>query len=559
MNWTDKDIKSLEALFYKLVGIQSDTGTTMVNRISKEIYRTMADWKYFRKNSHDIGLRAVPGDPYGRHIVWALIKGGPEMTVLLNHYDTAGIDCYGPLRPFALKPGILKDELRARMPEGELKADLEGEKWIFGRGTCDMKAGTALQMMMVQKASESALAHPEQLRGSLLFISVCGGKSHLSGMREAVELIGELGEVHGLRPALTIGSKPYIKTGVEGPVYYEGAAGRLRIVLLARGKQARYSSVFGGLNADYLLSRIQMDIELNDKLTDEVGKVVTPPPAWSFSRSFNTACDDALPELSAASFTLFSLRKSPKEWLDAVRNISLRAFEEAVKDVEKSRDRWSVRTGFGLAEQRIKARVMTYGELVDELKRRHGEGVLKELEEKTSDLKKMVVKGDETDLGAVIRAMKSALDMLDDDEPIVLIGFSGPFYPQITTVDREINIAGILESFAAEHGLEPYRALPYSMENRDFCFMGMQMESEIETVRLNMPGYGIFYRLPLERMGTLKSQLLNIGPWGKDMNGVTERVNKSDLLFNTPNVMLQILKRTLWQETSFVDDKPEHQ
>jgi arginine utilization protein RocB len=53
----------------------------------------------------------------------------------------------------------------------------------------------------------------------------------------------------------------------------------------------------------------------------------------------------------------------------------------------------------------------------------------------------------------------------------------------------------------------------------------------------NTPQWGMIYNIPFEDISTVSMPVINIGPWGKDLHKVGERVNKNDLEYNTPAII----------------------
>lgn len=144
--------------------------------------------------------------------------------------------------------------------------------------------------------------------------------------------------------------------------------------------------------------------------------------------------------------------------------------------------------------------------------------------------------------------MEKTISYLHDNDPIILIGFCGPIYPQIRTVtpSNRTPIRDYINTYTDQHGFKDYDRRHVFMGISDFSYMGFQMnEEEIDVIKGNMPGIGIYYDVPLEQMKSFNLELINIGPWGKDLHMITERVYKADFHYNTPNIMLHVLKNLL--------------
>ena len=146
--------EKLRALLCELVSWDSRTLTEGERTFAPKLEAKLKRLAYFEDNSdylelHDEGL--------GRQTVTALYKH-PEATetiVLISHFDTVQTEEYGVLEPLAFNPEELTKKLfehKDELPE-EARIDLETGKYLFGRGTMDMKMGLALHMSMIEKAS----------------------------------------------------------------------------------------------------------------------------------------------------------------------------------------------------------------------------------------------------------------------------------------------------------------------------------------------------------------------------------------------------------------------
>lgn len=65
-----------------------------------------------------------------------------------------------------------------------------------------------------------------------------------------------------------------------------------------------------------------------------------------------------------------------------------------------------------------------------------------------------------------------------------------------------------------------------------------------------MPLLGKCYDIPVEEIQKISMPCINIGPWGKDLHKLTERVNKEDLYWRTPRILNQAISIVLDGETS---------
>ena len=126
--------------------------------------------------------------------------------MLISHFDTVWTEEYGVLEPLAFHPEELTKKLmepafKKDLPENA-RIDLETGKYLFGRGTMDMKMGIALHMQLIEKASV------ENWPINLLLTTVPDEEVNSAGMRAAVTELVRLREEHGLAYKLFLNSEP---------------------------------------------------------------------------------------------------------------------------------------------------------------------------------------------------------------------------------------------------------------------------------------------------------------------------------------------------------------
>ena len=102
----------------------------------------------------------------------------------------------------------------------------------------------------------------------------------------------------------------------------------------------------------------------------------------------------------------------------------------------------------------------------------------------------------------------------------------------------------IIENTDSKNYIKVKKFYPYIS---DLSYAAAPREKKaIESLKNNMPGFGIKYKLPIEDMQKLSLPVLNIGPFGKDDHKFTERLEK-DYSFNVApkivyNTIINLLK-----------------
>ena len=118
------------------------------------------------------------------------------------YHDVVGTEVYGTLEPYAFNMSELAKKLRTELLDEDAHKDLLSGEWLFGRGSCDMKGGIAVQLALLEDYSQN----PEA--GNLLFVSVPDEESFSAGMRGALWLFEEFEKDWDLEYKLLINCEP---------------------------------------------------------------------------------------------------------------------------------------------------------------------------------------------------------------------------------------------------------------------------------------------------------------------------------------------------------------
>ena len=179
--WQTKE--ELKDLLLRLVEHASVTGSQEEIAISEYLHIRLRELDYFQEHPELLQLHPTSD---GRKLITALMKkeNTKKTVVMLSHFDVVDVEDYGDWKNLAFRPLELTQEIQRRkkeMPE-EVGRDIQSGDWLFGRGTMDMKAGTTLQMSMLEQACEGKFA------GNLMLLSVPDEEANSTGMIHAVEV-----------------------------------------------------------------------------------------------------------------------------------------------------------------------------------------------------------------------------------------------------------------------------------------------------------------------------------------------------------------------------------
>ena len=549
------------------VGVPTHTGTAMETAV-EPFYR---DWfdrtPYFRAHPDHRGFHPLPGDPLGRTVAWALVRGGDSArtAVLIHHYDTADIQDYGTLKDLAYDPAVLTGrmadlaESRQMALPAEAAADLASGDWLFGRGVCDMKGGGAIELALLE-----AYAQQEGFQGNLLMLGLPDEENLSAGMRGAVPLLHQLKARFGLEFRLLVNTEPHMRMEPGTGVLYEGSAGKVMPVVYARGASAHAGQVFNGLNPILLMAEIVKRTELNPDFLEVAGGEATLPPTWLYCKDQKDYYDISLPLAVAGYLNILTLEQSPRDLLDRLRAICREAFAAVVQQVGESHRAYCRRAGLAPAPLPWQADVRTYRELEQCAESRSGANYLAAKAARCTELKAAIDAGRTGMAEASVALIELALAHGGITTPVVVLALAPPYYPSVSNrrmralLERDpeaatgspfpalAHLAEDLGRYAEAAWGQPYAAQDYFNGLSDLSYCIYQFDASVlEATRAAMPLWGEIYSIPFEEIQALSLPVINIGPWGKDFHKMTERVHLPDLCQRTPALIREAIRLCL--------------
>ena len=543
---------------------------------------------YFQKYPERCGRFPIPGDPLRRGTVWALVKPGsggcgrntaeendtavknggggtPEINatvptvIFMGHHDVVSADVYGEAAPWAFDPDAITKHLNEENLSPEAYTDLISGEWIFGRGSCDMLGGTAVQMAVLSEQAEAALKDEEEAKekqqrsvaanltgtfvteeksprenlaeteesnnikqhGALLFISVPDEESFSVGMRGTLPLLEQLKEQHGLDYRLAVCAEPNNRLpDGRTQVVHSGSIGKLLPVVLVQGKVVQIGSYRDGVNPLGILSRIVAETEGDESFTETCEGERSVPPVWMYARDLKEGYDFSLPRRAAGYCNVLTFRKTPAQ----VMAYFLGKIKTAV------------------AETSQPVAVMTWVTLWQQAKQRKG---FPEFWKETEEMqKKMLREQHKTFPEVTLWLMERTLDFLHADQPLVVFGFAPPYYPAVRSEEMK-NADRFAIYKKALAALQKIKTEPYFQGVSDCSYCGLTEEAQSPAYQANTPLWGKDYRFDMEALVRLQIPFFLLGPWGKDLHQIGERVNRSSLTEEYPEVLRKLL-RCVW-------------
>ena len=530
---------------------------------------------YFQKYPEFCGMFPIPDDPLRRNTVWALVK--PEETggrtgepktdlngsssvrdqaandvtnqnekgtaegaaantakkvptvIFMGHHDVVSADVFGDAAPWAFNLDEIVSRLNADMLSPEAYTDLLSGEWLFGRGSCDMLGGTAVQMALLAEHAEAVLQKANQGkkqqadfdRGALLFLSVPDEESFSVGMRGSLPLLEQLKERYHLDYRLAVCGEPN-RRPADGKTQtvYSGSIGKLLPVVLVQGKLVQVGSYREGVNPVGILSRIVAATEGDESFTETCGEEVSIPPVWMHARDLKEGYDFSLPKRAAGYCNVLMFQKTPAQ----VMAYFLGKIKGAV------------------ADESHPVTVMTWVTLWQQAKQHEGfEDFLRKTEQEKNEL---LQKQHKTFPEVTLWLMQQTLDFLNFDKPAVIFGFAPPYYPAARSEDMK-DAARFALYKKALSVLQDVEIKEYFPGVSDCSYCGLPANAQSPVYQANTPLWGTDYRFDTEALIRLQVPFFLFGPWGKDLHQIGERVNRYSLTEEYPAVLEKLL-RYVW-------------
>ena len=500
----------------EMVGIYSPTNTAEEQKVEAYLLNLLQSMPYFKEHPENCGAFACADDCFERSTIYGLVEGKSKKTVIfMGHHDVVSTEVYGALENVATDVDALLAKLQSVELNEEAKADLASGEWIWGRGTCDMKGGTAAQLAVLEKYSQNPDA------GSILFVSVPDEEAFSVGMRSCLPLLKDLRERYGLEYEVAINCEPNsVEDGKQ--VIYSGSVGKMLPVVLVQGKAVQIGSYPQGVNPLAALAEIICASEADYNISDTYGEESTVPPVWNFARDLKPGYDFSLPRRAAGYCNVLTFSKTPEQ----VMNWFV--------------DKCKVGAQAAMAKQGCghSLKVMTYGELLQIAQTKTGyEAFYKELQ--ATMTKKLQV--EQLDFPSItLRAMEAVLDFTGIDEPVIITAFAPPYYPALNS--GKLVGEGFKEVVEYIGALLPVKCKEYFMGISDCSYLGVDAEFDSKALAANMPCWGKLYSYDMEALANLQIPFLLLGPWGKDLHQRTERVHIESLGVVLPKVLQGICK-----------------
>jgi arginine utilization protein RocB len=514
--WQDKE--SLKELLCHLVEFPSITGSEAELAISEFIHMQLNDLDYFRRNPQNLQIHPTRD---GRKFVTAFVRNGnqADTVILISHFDVVDVEDYGEWKNLAFRPKELTQEYLANSSDlpDLVQQDLKDSEWLFGRGSMDMKAGLALQMSMIEKATHG------EFDGNLLLLTVPDEEANSTGMMEAVEVLLEMSQLYDLEFKACLNSEPVFTRypGDTNQYVYTGSIGKLLPGFLCYGMETHVGEPFSGMNANYMVSELTKELELNTDFCESIDGEVTPPPTNLMQKDLKEEYSVQIPHVAVTMYNLMVMDRSVtdinRDLLGLASKVAKR-IEKHLYDHAITFTKWE---SFKPMEHQIS--VLTYEQLLEKAIQQYGEAEIVRRQAYIAANYKVL--GDR-DLST--RLVFDLAALCRDEGPMIVLFYSPPFYPAVSSRKNthiQQVVSEMIEYAEQAHNVV-LKEQNYFAGLSDLSFTSLSQPVEgLKPLFQNMPLFQNGYHFPLDELQQLKIPVMNLGPLGRDAHKWTERLN----------------------------------
>ncbi|WP_277674270.1 M20/M25/M40 family metallo-hydrolase [Piscibacillus halophilus] len=538
LKWQTKE--ELVNSLCQLVQFKSISGEEGEVAIIEHVEKVLQDYPYFKEYPQYLQTDQLSD---GRKLLTALVRGKRDTKktiILLSHIDVVGVEDYGSLQDLAFNPKELTEQLRndsQSLPEDVLNDLNDSQEWLFGRGTMDMKAGTTLHLSMVEKAMAG------EWDGNILLLLVPGEEVNSAGMLKARHTLNQIKEKENLEFILCVNSEPMFRQFPqdEQMYIYTGSLGKVLPGFLCYGKETHVGEPFNGLNANLMLSYLNINLELSEELMEKVGEEVTPPPISLMNRDLKENYSVQTPLTAVSMYNILLMNRSVKEISEKLHKIMEQTKLQIESHISRQASVYADLSHSNISTS-FDIKLLDYDTLYQEAVKRHGEvevarrreALVNEREQGDRDFSTLLVQ----DLAYLCK----------DLAPMMVLFYSPPYYPAVTSHSHPLvnSVGQHVTQLMEREGQHQVKTIQYFNGISDLSFIGEDNNSKENLDEL-------YRQMPLKNNGGsflkyLEEELvvpsINIGPIGKDAHQWTERLNVDFSFGELPHILSEAIKFT---------------
>lgn len=532
----------------RLAGIRSVSPSAAENDVAREVVRILAE-DGLESAYSALGLDPIAGDQHGRANAYAFLRGAsPRTIVLLGHIDTVPTADYGALEEYALDPDALharRDMLAGATPGLAEEIARYGDDLFFGRGTVDMKAGVAANLVVMRALAQRSRTAALPL--SVVLLATPDEENESAGVLQGVRFLLRLREEHGLEYLGAINTDYTTARYPGDPHHYvfTGSIGKLLPSFLVIGKESHVGDPFDGVDADLLAAELIGDLSMNPDLCDVVRGQKAPPPVTLHATDLKVGYDVQLPFAAYFYLNVLTLSSSPAELLARLRERVQATLTRVLERLHGAEERWARLTADETPPHAQRAgTVMTFTELRQTTEAQLGvEAVTADLAALSETFAATLDKRERS-----LRLARRLWTLSGLSGPGVVLYYSPPYYPHVRAAPSPLHEA--MAEVATAHpelALQTVEFYPYIS---DMSYLRLDPGMDLAALKANMPLWSdVFppasgaYSLPLDEIARLGLPMINLGPYGWGAHQRGERLLQSYSFGVLPQLMIEVIER----------------
>ncbi|WP_342387461.1 M20/M25/M40 family metallo-hydrolase [Salinicoccus bachuensis] len=538
----------------RLVGIRSEVNTDGERVVAASIHGMLAAHPYFEANPSQLVMEPTVNDERKRYNVMAHVKGtkgeSRRTVVLMGHMDTVGVEDFGAQQDLAFRPDDWMAHLKGeKLPEA-VRAQLESDDWLFGRGVLDMKSGVASNLYLLTHYA----SHPELLDGNIVFIAECDEEDGSHGILSALKTLKRWQAEEGFDYVAAINSD-FVAPGYEGDenrYIYKGTVGKLLPSFFITGEETHVGSAFDGLDPNFIAAELTRQISYNPELCDVALGEATLPPV-SLKQTDLKPSYTVQTALSAYVYYNFFVHSwSPEKVLELLKAQAETAFKSAIETFRTRYRKYGEVSGRPGREITWEPRVYLYDEMDGLLREAHGDDYVQHMKVFKAELEQ-----DESLDSRMLaaRVVEEAWKFMPDKRPAIIVFYSSLYSPRVALTGERKSERRLLDALDdAIEAVQPEYGYPIVARNffphiSDMSFVAMSDDmSEIDDMVANTPSWGRKLFVEYQDVADLNIPVINIGPYGEDGHKRLERMEMTYSLEVVPNLTNSVLRRVLESE-----------
>ena len=529
-----KEYEKIEKLTKKLVSINSinnneNKGET---KVAEYIYNYFSKLSYFKKNpSH---LMCFDSENK-RYSTLAYLKGkGKETIIIMGHIDTVDIKDFGKASKYACDTDKIGQKLKEYfdLPKNIIE-DIDSNKYLFGRGTLDMKAGVASNMVVFEYFAKNI----DKLNGNLLFLAECDEEGDSKGVISALDKLIEIKNKENFKYIACINSDYSVSYDNKRYVYL-GTVGKLLPSFVAIGKESHVGSPFEGFDPNLLLSILNKNISLNTSLCDkEINKSSVPPICLKQSDTK----DSYTVQTASSAYSYFNYmlyNSSPKEVLNKCLKIAKDSFKETINHINEMYKLYCQNNKLIYKKINYKNNVYSFEEF-DKFLKENNPNYEKEIKKYAKEIFNEKIDIREYAYKIILKAYEYS----PIKEPMLIVYFGSTFYSNIVTKNKRlikaVNKAISKINKESKYDIEISDFYPYIS---DMSYMECKHKTnDIDKMISNTPYYYFQYKYPYLKIKEINVPVVNIGTFGFDGHTYIERLEKNYAFNELPNLLYETI------------------